>query len=150
MSNIVGIDPGKTGGIVKLDECGIISYHCIPKIGNEIDLRRLNNIFLSISKDSIVFIEKVHSIFGASAKSTFEFGRVCGLLEGMIVSHGLAYQMCDPKIWQKEMFMGITPIYKPTKGKRKRWLKLHIEDCFLILICTSQIMETKVRKFMMD
>ena len=120
MNNIVGIDPGKNGGIVLITDEGI-RYWCIPKISKEVDLRKLNKIFSMIPENCMIFIEKVHAIFGSSAKSTFEFGRVCGILEGMIVSRGFAYQMIEPKTWQREMFMGITPIYKP--GKKRKMLE---------------------------
>jgi hypothetical protein len=117
MNNIAGIDPGKTGGIVLITDKEI-KYWCIPKIGKEVDLRKLNDIFKLLPKDCTVFLERVHAIFGSAAGSTFTFGQVFGFLEAMIVAHELSYSMVDPKQWQKEMFMGINPIYKPNK-KRK-------------------------------
>jgi hypothetical protein len=119
----IGIDPGKQGGIVCLDnENNISSYYFIPKIKNEIDVRQLSQIFFNYDKNnSMVFIEHVHALYGSSAGATFDFGYTCGMLEGIVSALGFSYIMVKSSEWQKEMFQGINPIYKPTlkKGKGK-------------------------------
>ncbi len=119
--NIIGIDPGKHGGIVIINEDNSIDFYCIPKIGDEIDIRKLVESFkLLKNRNYFVVLEKVHALFGSSAGATFSFGYTCGLLEGIIVANDFKYSMITPKIWQKEMFEGITPIYK--EGKKKKIL----------------------------
>lgn len=125
MNCIIGIDPGKHGGIVAIYEDGKIDKFFIPKIENEIDVRQLQEIFFTLYRNdkTFVIIEKVHSVYGSSASATFSFGYVCGLLEGFIVGNNFRYVMIPPKEWQKEIFIGINPIYKPSKKKGKGTLE---------------------------
>lgn len=128
---IVGIDPGKNGAIAVLDKEGkIISKQVMPKIANEFDTNEFNKMVVNIGLENIdcVAIEKVHALFGSSAGSTFEFGRMVGILEGVIVSHSLKHIMIDPKVWQKEMFQGIPEIRKPsTINKNGKELKGRVD-----------------------
>lgn len=115
----VGIDPGKSGFITEISVRGIISYP-IPTIkGKFIDILELHDILENISfTDAHVVLEDVHAIFGSSAKSTFSFGFVCGLIEGILVSLKIPYTKVQPKKWQKVMWEGIPVIKKPsTTGK---------------------------------
>lgn len=123
--NIVGIDPGKDGGVVSLSDAGLIRGYFIPvKIGTVLDIQAycsyLNSIIRSSTEDTHIFIEDVHSVFGASAKANFQFGRICGLIEGMVVSLQKPYTMVQPKEWQKEMFQGVPVIKKPGSKAKGR------------------------------
>jgi hypothetical protein len=51
--------------------------------------------------------EDIHSIFGASAKSTFAFGYVAGLIEMALVASSIPYTKVAPKTWQKQMWQGV-------------------------------------------
>ena len=107
----IGIDPGKNGGIFIYDNLyapNSYQFYQIPLIGKEFDTKGLSNIFGNINRmRTHAVIEDVHSIFGASAGATFDFGFGCGLLEGILVSHGIPYTKVQPKKWQAEMFEGI-------------------------------------------
>jgi len=119
---IIGIDPGKNGAIALLSNDGsILETFVMPSIANELDTNELNNIIKSRDAESIecVYIEKVHALFGSSASSTFTFGRVCGIIEGVVVANGLKYIMVEPKVWQKELFQGIPEKRKPSKINKK-------------------------------
>ena len=128
----VGIDPGKNGAIAILHNGKFDRAMNIPLISTkEVDNKKLNFIFrdLRLLSDQtekennnklIVFIEKVHAIFGAAAGATYEFGRINGLLEGFLAAYGLKYVQVPPKLWQKEVYAGIPEIRKPGhKAKRK-------------------------------
>lgn len=125
--SILGIDPGKNGGLVLLsEEDKLISYYIPKKIGNEVDMRDLNDFFKGVVKEAyleMVFLEDVHSVFGASANSNFQFGKICGILEGLVCGYDLPYIKVKPKDWQKQAFEGIPPIYKPSKKKGKGTLE---------------------------
>lgn len=62
-------------------------------------------------------MEDVHAIFGASAKSTFNFGWSLGIIEGVLSGMGIAYTKVAPKEWQREMWQGIRPVYKSGNSK---------------------------------
>lgn len=106
----IGIDPGKQGFICSMTDSSI-SYYQIPLIGKEVDLDELDNIidFITLTHDDVhCVIEDVHAIFGSSAKATFNFGWIVGVLEALLVAHGIPYTKVQPKEWQKEMWQGIS------------------------------------------
>ncbi len=107
------IDVGKDGAIVVFGNDEILLKTVVPTIGNQIDLYAIRDIFSGYTTSSIhVVIEDVHAIFGAAAKSTFNFGWSLGILEGIMAGLSIPYTKIAPKVWQKEMWQGITPVYK--------------------------------------
>ena len=105
----IGIDPGKNGFISVIGESGTIVYFSIPLINTEVDLYELNGILrpFGMSDNVHCVIEDVHAIFGSAAKATFNFGWIVGVLEALLVAHGIPYTKVKPKDWQKEMWEGI-------------------------------------------
>lgn len=122
MKYYIGIDPGTKGYISIIDETGkFIESFPLLKNAKNIDVVEISNTLLNLSKyedNCHVIIENIHAIFGSSAKGTFNFGFIAGLIEGIIATIGLPYTKINPKIWQKEMFRGVNVITKPsTTGK---------------------------------
>lgn len=112
----IGIDPGKNGFICYfLDEH--IRYISIPLINKEVDIHKLNDelLLLGIFSDAHCVIEDVHAILGSSAKATFNFGWIVGILEAFLVAYQIPYTKVKPKEWQKEMHQGIPKISKQGK-----------------------------------
>lgn len=111
MKYYIGIDPGQKGFVTVIDEDGkFIEAFSLLKKSNEVDVNdivtRLFN--LSIYEDNChIILEDVHSIFGSSAKSNFNFGWIVGVIEGTISSLGISYSKVAPKTWQKQMHQGI-------------------------------------------
>ena len=50
-------------------------------------------------------MEEVHAVFGSSAKATFAFGEINGLLKGILITVGMPYHLIQPKQWQKEIWI---------------------------------------------
>ena len=117
MKTAFGIDPGKDGAIVIIEPDGVVRTYKFPRIGLDIDERKLWQIFLTIPLDAVGTIELVHSIFGTSAKSNFEFGGTYFMLRMALAARGLSFRAIPPKEWQKKFFVGMTDI-KDAKGKR--------------------------------
>lgn len=95
----IGIDPGSKGFITVIGE--EITYKSIA------DSTRLElSDFLSQFKNQDVacVMEEVHAIFGSSAKGTFNFGEIFGLLQGLLIANEIPYTLIPPKVWQKEMW----------------------------------------------
>lgn len=120
----VGIDVGKRGAIAIIDKDKTFrSYFKVPLIREkEIDISKLAEIFSRISSTyniGVVGIEDISSIFGASSKANFQFGRCLGLLEGMTIASGLSFVKVKPKDWQKEMWEGVS-IIKINTGKKTK------------------------------
>lgn len=122
MKYYIGIDPGVKGCISIVDETGkFIESFFLLKNAKNVDTVEISNTLLNLSKyedNCHVIIENIHAIFGSSAKGTFNFGFIAGLIEGVIATIGLPYTKVNPKIWQKEMFRGVNVITKlSTTGK---------------------------------
>lgn len=119
----VGIDPGKNGYICmyyetydEASDYSYFKYDPIPLINSELDIHKLCQIINSIPNRENTgnihcVLEDVHALFGASAKSTFNFGWIVGVLEGLLVASNIPYTKVTPKEWQKEIWKGI-PIQK--------------------------------------
>jgi len=116
--SFIGIDVGKQGGIVIINDDGSVQTFKTPLVANEIDLNEIVNILSSVSSnEKIVGIENVNNIFGSSSKSNFQFGRALGLVEGLITGIGLPFVKVHAKVWQKLAFEGIPVVTKQGKVK---------------------------------
>lgn len=112
----MGIDPGKDGAWAIVYPHGGLDYHVFSKIGDEVDISDLNNRLRAISSMvSHCVIEDVHSIFGASAKANFQFGRIVGVLETLLICNRIPFTKVAPKAWQKVMHEGVAKMSKPGK-----------------------------------
>ena len=117
----IGIDPGKNGYICAYEETDTGSWfvhYPTPLINTGVDMHLFRAIINGFTRDYDVHcvIEDVHAIFGSSAKSTFNFGWIVGLTEGIVSSAGIPYTKVTPKEWQKEMWQGI-PLQKKPNGR---------------------------------
>ena len=110
MKVFVAIDPGAKGSLCALSETGLISFMDYTEEVHK--MSEWLKTFVDDEKIEIVMItiEDVHSIFGVSAKSNFNFGKNVGILHGLIRGMGLPLDLVKPKIWQKAV--GVT-----AKGK---------------------------------
>ena len=117
----LSIDPGKKGSIVIIkDDSSEIYKFIIPLIKDTIDTLRLIKYIKSwAGYIKHCTIEDVHSVFGASAKANFSFGYICGLLEGIIIANQIPLTKITPKVWQREMWVGIKVIEINTGKKTK-------------------------------
>ncbi len=108
---VCGIDPGANGAIAILDSKN-------PDSVALLDLKKttINNIHNWLHsqlrfRDSEIWIEDIHSMYGMSAKSNFSFGRNLGSILAITeLLKGVPPKTVTPKIWQK--YIGVT-----AKGK---------------------------------
>lgn len=121
---IIGIDPGKTGGIVCLGENGVVWSSATPVLGKEIDWKAFATLLRSgQSNIDLVVLEHVHAMHGSSAKSTFTFGGCFEGAKALIAAFELPYTLVQPKVWQKVMWQGVPEHRKPPKKLTKKELK---------------------------
>jgi hypothetical protein len=132
-------DVGKKGAIVIIDEeSNIVFKSSIPLIGNEYDKIGIFNIFCEYNIELKHFIlEDVHSIFGSSAKSNFQFGRGKGLLEMTLVSAEIPHTLVQPKKWQT-IWEGVPKQYKPTTKTNKKGEPIKKIDTKATSLITAQ------------
>lgn len=112
--NIIGIDPGVTGGIAFYD--GDWHVEPMPAIPagkkRELDFAMIRRKLSGFSSGKVtVFIEKVSPVPKGSAMSAFTFGAGWGMLQGLCTGLVLPFQLIPAQTWQKTMTGG--------KGKSK-------------------------------
>lgn len=96
-----GYDPGQSGGIAVLDDCGIVILRKMP--ATERDLWELvDNL-----PHGHAIIEKVQGRPGNSSVATFKFGQNYGFLRACIVAAEIPFEEIIPRSWQKAL--GVVP-----------------------------------------
>lgn len=98
----IGIDPG-TKGFIAVNNGQNVEFLSI----NDNDFYAISDFLTNIKEkynNVVCVMEEVHAIFGASAKSTFSFGEINGVLKGLLMANKIPYHLVQPKNWQKEMW----------------------------------------------
>lgn len=120
---VIGIDPGSMGFISCIMPNGIIEFKSID--GATIDeLNKTLGVWLSKANayewGAIAVMEEVHAIFGSSAKGTFNFGEINGMLKALIIANNIPYHLVQPKKWQSVMWINsdIVATYKEVNTKK--------------------------------
>lgn len=134
----IGIDPGKSGGIVAMNTDGQMKKWIIPLLGDSIDMKTLYDIFVPLKEkwNVTLILEEVHSIYGTSAGSNFTFGFVCGAIEAIVISHGFKLIKIAPKKWQAEIWQNSDIQYKPLEsGKTKKQVNTKLTS----LVCAKRL-----------
>lgn len=96
----MGIDPGSLGFITVMYPDN--SREFLSLQAN--DYQQICRFIMSVkerSNDNLMCcMEEVHAVFGSSAKSTFSFGKINGVLEGILIALSIPYTLVQPKAWQ--------------------------------------------------
>lgn len=102
---ILGIDPGCSGALVVLDQCGNFIDCIRTPIIKEGKQSKVNGAaivrFLESYRITHAYIEKVHSMPGQGVSSTFTFGHSAGVIEGVVQGLNIPYTMVSPQSWKK-------------------------------------------------
>jgi hypothetical protein len=121
----IGIDPGKTGGIVGVTYQGHIAFkYATPVIGKEIDWGMFAEILREPDTDdrARIFIEHVHAMHNVAAGTTFTFGGCFEGAKALCAAFRLPYTLVAPKKWQAVMWSGVPEHRKPPKKLTKKEL----------------------------
>ena len=115
MKTILGIDPGKVAGFFAcLSDNGIRTWP-MPVLGRHFDIHAIKQIMIDAEPDLVVIERQQTHGEGAKKRrgkaetpmTAFSVGLGYGILQGLVVAMNLRYQIVEPKVWQKEMLMGI-------------------------------------------
>lgn len=99
---IIGIDPGKTGGLVCLDEGAIVDMIVMPDHGRVI----LDWLEEMRSGTMHVFLEKAQAMPKNGAVSMFNYGVGYGIIQGVLIDMECGYTLVPPRTWTKVMHAG--------------------------------------------
>lgn len=94
---IIGIDPGKSGGVAWITEWMQEPLAAkMPGTPHElVELLRNNDL-----SDAKVYLEKVHAMPGQGVTSMFTFGQGLGQVEGVLAALTIPYEWVTPQKWQ--------------------------------------------------
>ncbi len=119
----IGVDIGADGAYAIFVE-NKLTYGKNPYTSEEPDMKALLDIIFeatATAEDDIsvhAVIEDLHSVFGSSAKSNFEFGKNNGFIIGLLQISQIPFTKVGPKKWQKVMWEGIRPVEIPVIKKK--------------------------------
>lgn len=136
MSLIIGIDPGKDGGIVVLKDGDVTHAHPMPMISynfyvtkkkkmierKKIDCIRLHEIIAQYEADE-VWVEDIVNVDVGGGWNAFNIGRGVGRIEGALESQGLELNYVRPSDWTRIIWKEKDIIWKHVtdkNGKEKR------------------------------
>lgn len=111
MTSIIGIDPGKNGGVAYITE-GFPQVWNMPATEKDLSemLREIG------TGEAYCFIEKVHAMPKQGVTSTFTFGQGYGFLRGCLVSHKIPFETVTPRKWQAALSI---PAKKKSETQRQ-------------------------------
>ena len=115
---IVGVDPGKEGGLALLVDGKMECFSFKNK--DEYEIAHQFSIMSCCGAKA--FLEQVHSAPGQGVASSFSFGKGYGFLRGLLVANKIPFEDVSPQMWQKVMR---TP---PRGNKTKREHKLLLQQ----------------------
>lgn len=101
---ILGIDPGLNGCLVLIEGDQIATVLHMPVIKTAQGNKEVNSAaihaWLSCFPIDHAYLEKVHAMPGQGVVSMFTFGRAVGMIEGVLQSLGLGYDLVTPREWK--------------------------------------------------
>lgn len=98
---ILGIDPGKTGGILAMDSRGdIMAMHPDPVAQTLLKV-------IAEFKPSHVFLEKAQAMPKNGAVSMFNYGQGFGEYIGVLIALQVPFTLIPPAMWAKRAFIGV-------------------------------------------
>ena len=125
--NVIACDPGNSGSfcLLKLDSTQQPKIYFIDNSKSIKDIHAWLNDATTNLIIRITMIEKVASIFGASAKANFGFGRSVGIANTLLDTLPVGKDLVNPKEWQK--FIGV-PAKKKGQVRTSAQLKKIIAE----------------------
>jgi hypothetical protein len=109
MPRFLGIDPGAKGSFCILDPYGAITFDAAPTAFKDSFklFQGLKFMVATIGSFTAVAVEEVHSLYGMSAKSNFNFGRNVQAITSLLQHIPIEFELVKPKEWQAAV--GIPP-----------------------------------------
>ncbi len=99
---IMGIDPGKLGGIAVRDVFAEKVW-AIKMPETERDVWDFIRPIKADSDEIFAYIEHVHSMPGQGVSSMFKFGMNYGMLRAFLIAAGIPFEKVSPGVWQRGM-----------------------------------------------
>lgn len=108
---ILGIDPGAKGALAFFDvNAGILDVIDTPAVqvkrGQKLKLEispQMTASVIAARKPSVAVMERTGAMPGQGVSSMYQFGRSCGMLEGILAALQIPVTYVSPATWQKDV-----------------------------------------------
>lgn len=100
---ILGIDPGKTGALVNMEDGKIIETLLMPVNGKELDLGKIAEW---IGHIDLGCVEKASAWPGQGVTGMFRFGESYGAIKGILAALDIPTRLVTPQAWKKLVLAG--------------------------------------------
>ena len=121
---ILGIDPGKSGGIAVCKRGLIVEFHKYPKTIREV-YYILHEITNNWAGEPIANIERVHAFPTDARNSAFKFGTNYGIWQGLLEGFQINCNFVAPQVWMKPLNL---PKDKQNRKHRLKTLAQNVID----------------------
>lgn len=114
----IGIDPGKSGGIVFINGDKIIEmYKCPNTIEEMAELIEPYRLKWDSNINVTAYIEQVHAFPSDGRSSVFKFGTNYGIWQGLLGANKIETKFIAPQVWMRSLEL------PKSKVDRKRKIK---------------------------
>ena len=114
----IGIDPGKSGGIVFINGDKIIEmYKCPKTIKDMAELLEPYRMTWESTIPITAYIEQVHAFPSDGRSSVFKFGTNYGIWQGLLGANRIETKFIAPQVWMRSLEL------PKNKLERKRKIK---------------------------
>jgi len=126
MKTIIGIDPGKSGGIAVCKGGLIVDFQKYPDtLGELVDLvKKIDDDWSDFGKP-IAYLEHVHAFPTDARSAAFKFGTNYGLWQGVLLGLEIEYKTVAPQVWMKPLGL---PKDKQNRKRRLKTLAQNVID----------------------
>lgn len=101
---VIGIDPGRTGGVVVLSSTrGIVKKTPFDDLDNKEISRLISSLISSFSPHAV--FKETFEAYAVSSVTAFEVGNQHGWLDSTLSASGLRVESVRSKEWQKEIHL---------------------------------------------
>lgn len=105
--NILGIDPGKQGGLAIITQDSVL-LEPMPLHAGEIDIPELHRLVRDHANDiRVAYIERVHAMPKNGKLALFSLGKSYGIVLAIVLMNGIPLVEVRPQEWQRVMHEGV-------------------------------------------
>jgi len=98
----IGVDPGKTGGIVIIDSTSlVIEVFKTPETIRDF----IDRLTPYMNESVFCLTEKVSSMPQNGGKANYTFGYINGVLHTVLTTTGIPFELVTPRTWMKSYMM---------------------------------------------
>ena len=111
MTLIIGVDPGKTGGIAVLHGGRLLDAVRMPVTADlkQVDAQGVRDVLDAVANPwrDVIVLEKVHAMPKNGSIASFSLGHSVGVVVGVALGAGYRLRLIGPAEWKK--IVGIPP-----------------------------------------